>query len=30
MTFGSFGSVRTTVMKAWDEAEHLPLIQELP
>ena len=29
MTLGSFGNVRTTVMMAWDESEHLPLIQEL-
>lgn len=30
MTLGSIGNVRTTVMRAWDEAEHLPLIRELP
>ena len=29
MTLGSFGNVRTTVMRAWDESEHLPLIREL-
>src|SRR5262245_28972854 len=29
MTISSFGNIRTTVMRAWDEAEHLPLIQEL-
>jgi uncharacterized protein with GYD domain len=29
MTIGSFG-VRTTVMPAWDESEHLPLIRDLP
>jgi uncharacterized protein with GYD domain len=23
----SFGNVRTTVMRAWDESEHLPLIE---
>jgi uncharacterized protein with GYD domain len=26
MTLSSFGNVRTTVMRAWDESEHLPLI----
>ena len=30
LKFGSFGSVRTTVMRAWDESEHLPLVQDLP
>jgi uncharacterized protein with GYD domain len=25
----SFGNLRTTVMRAWDESEHLPLIREL-
>jgi len=29
MTLGSFGNIRTTVMRAWDESEHLPLIREL-
>jgi uncharacterized protein with GYD domain len=29
MTLSSFGNVRTTVMRAWDESEHLPLIREL-
>jgi len=29
MTLSSFGNIRTTVMRAWDESEHLPLIQEL-
>jgi uncharacterized protein with GYD domain len=29
LTLGSFGNVRTTVMRAWDESEHLPLIREL-
>ena len=29
MTLGSFGNVRTTVMRAWDESEHLPLISQL-
>jgi uncharacterized protein with GYD domain len=29
MTLASFGNVRTTVMRAWDEAEHLPLIRAL-
>jgi uncharacterized protein with GYD domain len=29
MTLASFGNVRTTVMRAWDESEHLPLIREL-
>jgi uncharacterized protein with GYD domain len=30
MTLGSFGNVRTTVMRAWDESEHLPMIRALP
>ena len=30
MTLGSFGNVRTTDMRAWDESEHLPLIRDLP
>src|SRR5262245_30235109 len=30
MTLASFGNIRTTVMRAWDESEHLPLIRELP
>ena len=30
MTIGSFSNVRTTVMRAWDESEHLPLIRNLP
>ena len=30
MTLGSFGNVRTTVMRAWDESEHLPIIRGLP
>jgi uncharacterized protein with GYD domain len=30
MTLASFGNVRTTVMRAWDESEHFPLIRELP
>jgi uncharacterized protein with GYD domain len=29
MTLASFGNVRTTVMRAWDESEHLALIREL-
>jgi uncharacterized protein with GYD domain len=29
MTLTSFGNLRTTVMRAWDESEHLPLIREL-
>ena len=29
MTLASFGNVRTTVMRAWDESEHLPLISQL-
>jgi uncharacterized protein with GYD domain len=29
MTLSSFGNLRTTVMRAWDESEHLPLIREL-
>jgi uncharacterized protein with GYD domain len=29
MTLASFGNVRTTVMRAWDESQHLPLIREL-
>jgi uncharacterized protein with GYD domain len=29
MTLSSFGNVRPTVMRAWDESEHLPLIREL-
>ena len=29
MTLASFGNIRTTVMKTWDESQHLPLIQEL-
>jgi len=29
MTLASFGNLRTTVMRAWDETEHLPLIREL-
>jgi len=29
MTLASFGNVRTTVMRAWDETEHLPLIRDL-
>jgi uncharacterized protein with GYD domain len=29
MTLASFGNVRTTVMRAWDEAEHLPMIREI-
>ena len=29
MTLASFGNVRTTVMRAWDETEHLPMIREL-
>jgi len=30
MTLGSFGNIRTTVMGAWDESEHLPIIRDLP
>jgi uncharacterized protein with GYD domain len=30
MTLASFGNIRTTVMRARDESEHLPLIRELP
>ena len=30
MTLASFGNIRTTVMRAWDESEHLPLIRDLP
>jgi hypothetical protein len=30
MTLSSFGNIRTTVMRARDETEYLPLIQELP
>src|SRR5262245_40325408 len=30
MTLASFGNVRTTVMRAWDESQHLPRIRELP
>ena len=30
MTIGSFGNVRTTVMRAWDESEPLPLMRDLP
>ena len=29
MTLASFGNIWTTVMRAWDESEHLPLIREL-
>ena len=29
MTLASFGNIRTTVMRAWDKSEHLPLIREL-
>ena len=29
MTLASFGNIRTTVMRAWDQSEHLPLIREL-
>jgi uncharacterized protein with GYD domain len=29
MMLSSIGNVRTTVMRAWDESEHLPLIREL-
>jgi len=29
LTLGSIGNVRTTVMRAWDESEHLPLIRQL-
>ena len=29
MTLASFGNLRATVMRAWDESEHLPLIREL-
>ena len=29
MTLASFGNLRTTVMRAWDETEHLSLIREL-
>jgi uncharacterized protein with GYD domain len=29
MKLASFGNIRTTVMRAWDESEHLPLIREL-
>ena len=29
MTLASFGNLRTTVMRAWDETEHLQLIREL-
>lgn len=29
LTLASFGNLRTTVMRAWDESEHLPLIREL-
>jgi uncharacterized protein with GYD domain len=25
----SFGNLRMTVMRAWDESEHLPVIREL-
>jgi uncharacterized protein with GYD domain len=30
LTLGSFGNIRTSVMRAFDESEHLPLIKELP
>jgi uncharacterized protein with GYD domain len=30
LAVGSLGNVRTTVMRAWDETEHLPLIRALP
>jgi uncharacterized protein with GYD domain len=30
LALGSIGNVRTTVMRAWDESEHLPLIRQLP
>ena len=30
LTLGSIGNVRTMVMRAWDESEHLPLIRALP
>ena len=29
MTLASFGNLRMTVMSAWDETEHVPLIREL-
>ena len=29
MTLASFGNLQTTVMRAWDESEHPPLIREL-
>ena len=29
MTLASSGNLRTTVIRAWDESEHLPLIREL-
>jgi len=29
MTIASLGNLRTTVMRAWDESEHLPLIRDL-
>ena len=29
MTLASFGNIRTTVMRTWDESEHLPLIRAL-
>jgi uncharacterized protein with GYD domain len=29
MTLASFGNLRTTVMRAWDEPEHLALIRQL-
>jgi uncharacterized protein with GYD domain len=30
LKLGSLGNVRTLVMRAWDESEHLPLIRQLP
>jgi uncharacterized protein with GYD domain len=30
LALGAIGNVRTTVMRAWDESEHLPLIRGLP
>jgi len=29
MTVQSFGNIKATVMRAWDESKHLPLIREL-
>jgi uncharacterized protein with GYD domain len=30
LALNAIGNVRTTVMRAWDESEHLPLIRQLP